>query len=194
MEVKKYFNYFFAFLIVSLSLLIYLQWFSPSKPFQYFTPLEDKIPKIITSLPVLDVDGKESLVEMKDSPYTVFIVEYAEPIIKEESYPDVSKFQEIISKQGIRMIYLWKIVTNTDKESTERIRSLVEPSNYDAKYILNNRLLAKYKRDLGLEISSTRLVFAYNDKGELVYQNSKLFIGDIISEVMRIPKNNELSN
>ncbi len=192
---KKTFQYIFIALICSLSFMIYLQWFSSSKPVQFFHPQEDKLPKVLTSLPVIDIDGKKQSLEMKDSPYTVFIVEYADPKFNRESYPSVSMFHEIINKAGIRPVYLWKSIPNEEKESVKHIRSMVDPNHHDAKYLLDNRFLTLYQKELGLQISSSnRLVFAYNDKGELVYQNDSLYEDEIIAEMMMIPKTSGAPN
>jgi len=166
--VKKLFNYLHPVIAIVLIFLVYLQWFSPSAPVEYFPPIESSAPKHLESLPTIDFDGNQHQINMKDSKKTLIIAQKYRATMDEKqiAYNLLSIHHERFNILGIRIIYLW-IIDNND---TDLITEMIKQNEKDSRYILDNRMLVKYE-DIGIKIRNGYIV-AYNQEGDIFYERN----------------------
>lgn len=164
---KKYLNYYLIILIVSLPILIYLQWFSPSAPVEYIPPTANEAPKQLESLPTIDLDGKNGVINMADSEITLLITTRYDSDSEEYNqyspYQIISPIDHRLEGKGIRVVYFWL----NEEEDTDLIKEYIKDDQVSENFLLNNKMLNEYKK-YGITVRST-LIAAYNQQGELIY-------------------------
>lgn len=179
---KKYLKYYLIVLIVSLPVLVYLQWFSPSAPIEYIPSTSNEAPKELKSLPTIDLDGNEGVIDIGDSEITLLITtQYnseSEEYNKFSPYYLISPINERLEGKGIRVVYLWL----NQEDDIGLIKEYIKDDQASENYLLNNRMLNEYKKH-GITVRTT-LIAAYDQQGELIYykfdQYIPLFLRDEI--------------
>lgn len=166
---KKTFNIILPIVALVLCYFVYLQWFSPTKPLPYRLALQTTIPSTIANLPIKDVNGKESSIQIKSNnyAYTVFLLDV---VIRKDNYFSYFKnFHENLTKQGYQIVYLWAI--NAGDSST--LTKMIQSDHFATHAVVDARIRAQYQA-LGLQFSRLPLLFVCNSAGKVIFQQELL--------------------
>lgn len=177
---RKAINYMLPVLLLVLGYLVYMQWFSPSKPLLFVIPEKTTFPSNLSSLPIKSLDGKKGSLDISSHSYTIFAVESSSNVSL-AFYNTLKPFHEWLTKQGIQIAYLWSGAKNVEKTD---IVQAVDADPFATHVDFDRRLLAQYQQ-LGLQFVSYPLVFVYSQEGEVIYFQHPI-LPDTISDLMSL--------
>jgi len=171
---RKTLNYLLPLFLIILGYLVYMQWFSPSKPLLYLTPEKTTFPSHLSSLPIKLVNGPVDTLNIQDNTFTVFVVDFVSRStntdFSDSFYAKLKRFHELVAKKGVNIVYLWS--TNKQEDAVKLAMSL-ELDAYAKHVVFNQRLKAQYQQ-IGLQIRIYPLVFVYSQQGEMIFQQQIL--------------------
>lgn len=190
---KKTFNILLPLLALILGYLIYLQWFSPSKPVQLHMALDNVIPSSLASLPVLDENGKETVIPIQDESvsHTLILVDAMMEKDRNFYFSAFKNFHELLTKRGYRIVYLW-MGADVQDSGLKQLAALVGNDRFATHAVMGIREAAQYQK-LGLQITEFPLAFVYDSKGTLLGQQQGL-LGNQVMEFLTALESKEAAS
>ncbi|MDF2922477.1 MAG: hypothetical protein K0R57_1391 [Paenibacillaceae bacterium] len=166
---KKTFNIILPIVALVLCYLVYLQWFSPTKPLPYRLALQTTVPSTLATLPIKEVNGIESSIQIKSNSYayTVFLVDV--PIRGDPYFSLFKNHHENLTKQGYQIVYLWGM--NAGDSST--LTKMIQSDHFATHAVVDARRSAQYQA-LGLQFKRLPFLFVCNSAGKVIFQQELL--------------------
>lgn len=177
---RKAINYMLPVLLLVLGYLVYMQWFSPSKPLLFVTPEKTTFPSNLSSLPIKSLDGKKDTLNISNDALTIFVVENPRNVSL-AFYNTLKPFHEWLTKQGIQIVYLWN---GPRKDERLEIIKIVDADSFATHVDFDQRLHAQYQQ-MGLQFVRFPLVFVYSQEGEAIYSQHPI-LPDTLSDLMSL--------
>lgn len=167
---RKTLNFLLPVFLILLGYLVYMQWFSPSKPLLYLPPEKATFPSQLSSLPINLLSGKEETLDIKGKAYTIFVVDIGSYTMgrdfSQSFYMKLKRFHELLSKKDTNIVYLW---STNKKDEVAKLAELVETDPYAKQVIFDQTLKAQFQKN-GLQIINYPIVFVYSQEGEMIFQ------------------------
>lgn len=177
---RRAINYMLAVLLLVLGYLVYMQWFSPSKPLLFVIPEKTTFPSNLSSMPIKSLDGKKDTLNISNHKHTIFVVESSWNTSL-AFYNTLKPFHEWLTKRDAQIVYLWN---GPKKDERLEIIKVVDADPYAIHVDYDQRLHAQYQQ-MGLQFVSFPLVFVYSQEGEVIFFQQHIS-PDTLSDLMSL--------